>query len=60
MFYFFPFPDRAEHVGSFLRPKEVLEARKKNQLGQLSDAELRKVSHSYIESTAFFVIKHRL
>ena len=39
---------KAEHVGSFLRPKEVLEARAANQSGKLSDAELRKVEDKHI------------
>lgn len=39
---------RAEHVGSYLRPKEVLDARNKNQNGQLSDAELRTIEDKNI------------
>ena len=36
-------PFRADHVGSFLRPKELLEAREKCQRGAISKADLRQV-----------------
>lgn len=36
-------PFRADHVGSFLRPASVLEARKKHESGELSDEDLRAV-----------------
>jgi len=36
-------PFRADHVGSFLRPKELLDAREKCQKGEISKAELREV-----------------
>ena len=35
-------PFRADHVGSFLRPKMLLDARAQHQQGKLSKAELRK------------------
>src|SRR3954470_555235 len=34
-------PFRADHVGSLLRPPELLDAREKHAAGQLSDEELR-------------------
>ncbi len=36
-------PFRADHVGSFLRPKELLEAREKHEKGVISRDELRQV-----------------
>src|SRR5204863_4376609 len=36
-------PFRADHVGSLLRPPELLEARTEQQAGRLSDDELRSV-----------------
>jgi 5-methyltetrahydropteroyltriglutamate--homocysteine methyltransferase len=36
-------PFRANHVGSLLRPSELLEAREKHQKGEISAAELRAV-----------------
>ena len=36
-------PFRADHVGSLLRPPELLQAREKKQKGEISDAELRQV-----------------
>ena len=39
---------RADQVGSLLRPKEVLEARKKVAEGQLKPEELREVEDKYI------------
>jgi 5-methyltetrahydropteroyltriglutamate--homocysteine methyltransferase len=38
-----PPPFRADHVGSFLRPQRLLEAREKKARGELSAAELRAV-----------------
>ncbi|HET9762742.1 MAG TPA: 5-methyltetrahydropteroyltriglutamate--homocysteine S-methyltransferase, partial [Casimicrobiaceae bacterium] len=34
-------PFRADHVGSFLRPPELLVARERHSKGDISDAELR-------------------
>ena len=36
-------PFRADHVGSFLRPKELLDAREQCQKGAISKAQLREV-----------------
>lgn len=36
-------PFRADHVGSLLRPPELLQAREKKQKGEISEAELRRV-----------------
>ena len=36
-------PFRADHVGSFLRPKYLLEARERNARGEMTPAELRAV-----------------
>jgi 5-methyltetrahydropteroyltriglutamate--homocysteine methyltransferase len=41
-------PFRADHVGSFLRPKYLLEAREKRARGELSAADLRKVEDQAI------------
>lgn len=40
---------KAEHVGSFLRPKEVLQARDANQKGELSDEGLREIENKHIK-----------
>jgi len=42
-------PFRADHVGSLLRPKEVLEARDKHAKGKMTAAELRKVEDKNIK-----------
>ena len=41
-------PFRADHVGSFLRPAKLLEARRLHEDGQLSDEELRLVENDAI------------
>src|SRR5690242_8673032 len=41
-------PFRADHVGSFLRPKELLDARDQLAIGKISKAELRKVEDAAI------------
>jgi 5-methyltetrahydropteroyltriglutamate--homocysteine methyltransferase len=41
-------PYHADHVGSFLRPKELVEARERHQAGSLSDAELRPIEDTAI------------
>ncbi len=41
-------PFRAEHVGSFLRPAELLAARDRHGKGEISDADLRTVEDSAI------------
>ncbi|KIY44218.1 UROD/MetE-like protein [Fistulina hepatica ATCC 64428] len=41
-------PFRVDHVGSFLRPQELLEARRQAQLGALTEAQLREVEDKYI------------
>lgn len=42
-------PFRAEHIGSLLRPPELLEARRAHREGRLTDAELRLVEDRAIE-----------
>jgi 5-methyltetrahydropteroyltriglutamate--homocysteine methyltransferase len=39
---------RADHVGSFLRPPELLEARRAYAAGQISDDRLREAEDSSI------------
>jgi 5-methyltetrahydropteroyltriglutamate--homocysteine methyltransferase len=39
---------RADHVGSLLRPKAVLEARQKNADGEITSAQLHEVEDKYI------------
>src|SRR5476649_1120005 len=41
-------PFRADHVGSFLRPKELLEARARRKKGEIDAAALRKVEDGAI------------
>src|SRR5260370_34502499 len=41
-------PFRADHVGSLLRPREVLQAREEHQQGRISAAELRRVEDEAI------------
>jgi 5-methyltetrahydropteroyltriglutamate--homocysteine methyltransferase len=41
-------PFRADHVGSLLRPPELLQARSEHQAGRLSAAELRRVEDAAI------------
>ena len=41
-------PYRVDHVGSFLRPKELVEAREKFSKGELSQEELTKVEDKVI------------
>ena len=41
-------PFRADHVGSLLRPPELLEAREKKQKGLISDIELRQIEDNCI------------
>ena len=47
-------PFRADHVGSFLRPPELLEARERHKQGVLSKAELRTVEDSAIRDIVRF------
>src|SRR5690349_4546471 len=47
-------PSRADHVGSFLRPKYLLEAREKKAKGEMSAAELRKVEDKAIAEIVRF------
>src|SRR3990172_13058478 len=47
-------PFRADHVGSFLRPKELLEAREKCQNGAISRADLRLVEDRAIRDIVRF------
>jgi 5-methyltetrahydropteroyltriglutamate--homocysteine methyltransferase len=43
-------PFRADHVGSFLRPAAIKEAREKREKGQISAEELKKVEDREIEN----------
>src|SRR5438128_5798828 len=45
-------PFRADHVGSLLRPPELLRARAEHQAGRLSAAELRRVEDGAIRAAA--------
>jgi 5-methyltetrahydropteroyltriglutamate--homocysteine methyltransferase len=47
-------PFRADHVGSFLRPKYLLEAREKKARGEITAAELRKVEDQAIAEIVKF------
>jgi len=47
-------PFRADHVGSFLRPKFLLEAREKKAKGEIGAAELRKVEDQAIAEIVRF------
>ena len=47
-------PFRADHVGSFLRPKALLVAREQNRNGNLSRAGLRKVEDTSIRDVVRF------
>ncbi len=47
-------PFRADHVGSFLRPKYLLEARAQRQAGTLSAAQLREVEDRAIAEVVRF------
>jgi 5-methyltetrahydropteroyltriglutamate--homocysteine methyltransferase len=47
-------PYRADHVGSFLRPKELLEARDRHKQGALSRDELRKIEDTAIRNIVRF------
>lgn len=42
-------PFRADHVGSLLRPKAVLEARAKRQAGEITSEDLREVENAEIK-----------
>ena len=46
-------PFRADHVGSLLRPKEVLEARDKVAKGSMTKTELRKLEGEHGEAKRF-------
>jgi len=47
-------PFRADHVGSFLRPKYLLDARERKSRGEISSAELRKVEDQAIAEIVKF------
>ncbi len=47
-------PFRADHVGSFLRPKELLDARDKAQKGAITKAQLREVADKAIRDIVKF------
>ena len=41
-------PFRADHIGSLLRPAQLLELRRKHRFGQISDAEMRQAEDAAI------------
>ena len=45
-------PARYDHVGSFLRPKYLLEAREQNAKGEITPEQLRKVCLLYTSDAA--------
>jgi 5-methyltetrahydropteroyltriglutamate--homocysteine methyltransferase len=45
-------PFRADHVGSLLRPSELLKARAEHQAGRISAAELRRIEDEAIRNVA--------
>jgi 5-methyltetrahydropteroyltriglutamate--homocysteine methyltransferase len=47
-------PFRADHVGSFLRPKALLDAREKQQKGEITRAQLRAVEDAAIRDIVKF------
>ncbi len=47
-------PYRADHVGSFLRPPELLEAREKRQRGEITPGQLRAVEDAAIRDVVRF------
>ena len=47
-------PFRADHVGSFLRPASLLDARERNRKGELSRAQLREVEDAAIRDIVRF------
>ncbi|MEP7068657.1 MAG: 5-methyltetrahydropteroyltriglutamate--homocysteine S-methyltransferase [Usitatibacter sp.] len=47
-------PFRADHVGSFLRPRELLDARERKAKGEISREELRKVEDAAIRDIVKF------
>jgi 5-methyltetrahydropteroyltriglutamate--homocysteine methyltransferase len=47
-------PYRADHVGSFLRPPELIEAREKRRRGEITPAELRAVEDAAIRDVVRF------
>ncbi|HEY7610634.1 MAG TPA: 5-methyltetrahydropteroyltriglutamate--homocysteine S-methyltransferase [Alphaproteobacteria bacterium] len=47
-------PFRADHVGSLLRPKEILEGRDKVAKGTMTKAELRKIEDKHIKDAVAF------
>jgi len=49
-----PAPFRADHVGSFLRPQALLQAREQRQAGTLSAAQLRTVEDAAIRDVVRF------
>ena len=47
-------PFRADHVGSFLRPKELLDARERQRKGEISRAQLREIEDRAIRDVVRF------
>jgi len=50
-------PFRADHVGSFLRPKELLDARERQAKGEISKQDLRKAEDASIIFVSSGVVK---
>ncbi len=50
----FPLPSRADHVGSFLRPKYLLSAREQAEKGEITQAQLRAVEDKAISEIVRF------
>lgn len=48
----FKLPSRADHVGSFLRPRSVIEARERHAAGDIDSAALREVEDAAIADLA--------
>jgi 5-methyltetrahydropteroyltriglutamate--homocysteine methyltransferase len=53
-FMSFPLPLRADHVGSFLRPKALLDARLQHKAGEIDSAALRLVEDEAIRGAVKF------
>jgi 5-methyltetrahydropteroyltriglutamate--homocysteine methyltransferase len=49
-----PLPSRADHVGSFLRPEALLEARRRHKAGEIDAAALRTVEDEAIADVVRF------
>ena len=50
-------PSRADHVGSFLRPRSVIEAREHRSAGNIDYSELRAIEDKRFAPNAIFLSK---